>query len=83
MERYLVRHVKRSYGPSESSAKNHLQRTPQSIVAVWFFKSPDVGVLGGGHPLGVIIQINLRHIIPTTFKRVSYLPATCKGESAV
>ena len=36
-------HFKRSYGPSESSAKNHPHRTPLSIVGVWFFKTPDGG----------------------------------------
>ena len=37
-------HVKRSCGPSESSAKRHSHITPLSSVDVWFFKSPDGGV---------------------------------------
>ena len=37
-------HVKRSCGPSESSAKRRSHRTPLSSVDVSFFKSPDGGV---------------------------------------
>ena len=43
LERHLVGHAKRSYGPSKLSEKNHLPRPPLSFLGSWFFKSPDVG----------------------------------------
>ena len=43
LARNLVGHVTRSYGPSESAAKNYPHRTPLSVVGVWVFKSPDGG----------------------------------------
>ena len=51
LERHLVGHVKRSYGPSESSANNHPHRTILSNLGLGFSSHLIWHFFGVGHPL--------------------------------
>jgi hypothetical protein len=86
-----VGHVKRSCGPSESSATRHSHRTPLSSVDVSFFKSPDGGfgwrAPSGGDYLNKfeasLVPARESQLFPHDQEGVSYLPTTCKIESTM